>query len=106
MATHFELFAPLTLANFAAAWDSAPFPRHFLNTIMLVTMILAAQLVLCTLAGFAFARCAFPGSDVAFGLVLRAADGDARGADRGELPHHARARPGGHDPGIGLPYMA
>jgi sn-glycerol 3-phosphate transport system permease protein len=70
MATHFDLFAPLTLDNFRKAWTYAPFPRHFLNTVMLVTMILAAQLVLCTLAGFAFARFEFAGHDIAFGLVL------------------------------------
>jgi sn-glycerol 3-phosphate transport system permease protein len=70
MATHFNLFAPLTLSNFAKAWTYAPFPRHFLNTVMLVTMILSAQLVLCTLAGYAFARFQFFGSNVAFGLVL------------------------------------
>ena len=33
-------------------------------------MILAAQLVLCTLAAYAFARFAFPGRDIAFILVL------------------------------------
>jgi sn-glycerol 3-phosphate transport system permease protein len=70
MATHFDLFAPLTLANFAKAWTYAPFPRHFLNTVVLVTMILSAQLVLCTLAGYAFARFEFFGHHVAFGLVL------------------------------------
>ena len=69
-ATRFELFAPLTLKNFARAWGYAPFARHFLNTVMLVTMILAAQLVLCTLAGYAFARFEFAGRDIAFGLVL------------------------------------
>ena len=66
----FEITAPLTLANFAAAWDAAPFGRYFLNTFVLVTMILAAQLVLCTLAAFAFARSAFPGSRILFALVL------------------------------------
>ncbi len=70
MATHFDLLGPLTLDNFRKAWTYAPFPRHFLNTVFLVTMILAAQLVLCTLAGFAFARFDFTGRDVAFGLVL------------------------------------
>ena len=70
MATHFDLFAPLTLANFAKAWTYAPFPRHLLNTVILVTMILSAQLVLCTLAGYAFARFEFFGHNVAFGLVL------------------------------------
>jgi sn-glycerol 3-phosphate transport system permease protein len=69
-ATHFDLFAPLTLANFARAWSVAPFARYFLNTFMLVTMILALQFVLCTLAGFAFARFAFAGRSIAFALVL------------------------------------
>jgi sn-glycerol 3-phosphate transport system permease protein len=69
-ATHFELLAPLTLENFAKAWTYAPFPRHFVNTVILVTMILSAQLVLCTLAGYAFARFQFAGHNIAFGLVL------------------------------------
>ena len=54
--------APLTLENFANAWNAAPFARYFVNTFMLVTMILAAQLVLCTLAAYAFARFAFAGA--------------------------------------------
>ena len=68
--TRFELLAPLTLDNFRRAWDAAPFARYFLNSFMLVTMVLAAQLVLCTLAGYAFARFEFPGKEVAFILVL------------------------------------
>lgn len=70
MATHFRLFAPLTLQNFAKAWTYAPFPRHLLNTVILVTMILAAQFVLCTLAAYAFARFEFAGRNIAFALVL------------------------------------
>lgn len=69
-AASFDLTAPLTLGNFAAAWDAAPFGRYFLNTFLLVTMILAGQLVLCTLAAFAFARTTFPGSGILFALVL------------------------------------
>ncbi len=69
-AVSFELFAPLTFENFANAWAAAPFGRYFLNTFILVTMILAAQFVLCTLAAFAFARADFPGSGVLFALVL------------------------------------
>lgn len=69
-ATRFELFAPLTLDNFARAWNAAPFPRYFLNTFMLVTMVLAAQLALSTLAGYAFARFEFRGRDFVFMLVL------------------------------------
>jgi sn-glycerol 3-phosphate transport system permease protein len=69
-ATRFDLFAPLTLGNFAKAWTYAPFPRHLLNTVILVTMILSAQFVLCTLAAYAFSRFDFAGRDIAFGLVL------------------------------------
>ncbi|OZI33770.1 ABC transporter permease [Bordetella genomosp. 5] len=69
-ATRFDLFSPLTLDNFARAWNAAPFPRYFLNTFMLVTMVLAAQLVLSTLAGYAFARFEFRGRDFVFMLVL------------------------------------
>jgi sn-glycerol 3-phosphate transport system permease protein len=69
-AVRFDLFAPLTLENFANAWAAAPFARYFLNTIILVTMILAAQFVLCTLAAYAFARFEFVGRDTVFMLVL------------------------------------
>ena len=68
--TRFSLSAPLTLDNFARAWAAAPFARYFLNTFVLVTLILACQLVLGTLAGYAFARFAFIGRGVAFALVL------------------------------------
>lgn len=66
----FDLFAPLTLENFIKAWNAAPFVRYFLNTFVLVTVILAGQIVLCTLAAYAFARYQFPGRGVLFGLVL------------------------------------
>jgi len=69
-ATRFELGAPLSLENFRRAWEIAPFPRYFLNTVMLVTMVLAGQFLLCTLAAYAFARYAFPGRDVAFALIM------------------------------------
>ncbi len=67
---HFALTAPLTLENFAKAWEAAPFARYFLNTTVLVTLILGCQLVLCTLAAYGFARYEFPGSGIAFALVL------------------------------------
>lgn len=69
-AVRFEITAPLTVANFLTAWDAAPFARYFLNSFILVTMVLAAQLVLCTLAAFAFARADFPGSRLVFALVI------------------------------------
>ncbi|WP_420406883.1 carbohydrate ABC transporter permease [Hoeflea sp.] len=66
----FELTAPLTLENFISAWAQAPFARYFINTIVLVTMVLSVQLVLCTLAAFAFARLEFPGKSILFTLIL------------------------------------
>ena len=68
--TRFALDAPLTLQNFRRAWAAAPFARYFLNTTLLVAMILAVQLTLCTLAAYAFARYEFRGKQVAFALVL------------------------------------
>jgi sn-glycerol 3-phosphate transport system permease protein len=69
-ATRFELGAPLTLDNFRAAWATAPFARYFLNTTLLVSMVLAAQLVLGTLAAYGFARFEFKGKNFVFMLVL------------------------------------
>jgi sn-glycerol 3-phosphate transport system permease protein len=68
--TRFVLTAPLTLDNFERAWAAAPFARYFLNTVLLVTMVLIGQLVLVTLAAYAFARFEFPGRNVLFALVL------------------------------------
>ncbi|MFN4275902.1 MAG: carbohydrate ABC transporter permease [Ferrovibrio sp.] len=68
--TRFVPLAPLTLDNFAAAWQAAPFLRYILNTTILVGVILAGQFLLCTLAAYAFARFAFRGRGIAFALVL------------------------------------
>ena len=69
-ATHFDLLAPLTTANFVTAWAAAPFARYLLNTFLLVTLILVAQFLLCTPAAYAFARMRFPGRDALFAVVL------------------------------------
>ena len=69
-AVDFVPTAPLTLDNFIHAWEAAPFARYFLNTVLLVTLVLAGQLVLSTLAAYAFARYRFFGREVAFALVL------------------------------------
>ncbi len=68
--TRFDLTAPWTLQNLVTAWEAAPFARYILNTVLLCTLVLAGQLVLCTFAGYAFARFDFWGKTVAFLLVL------------------------------------
>ena len=73
-ATSFSLSAPWTLKNFARAWSQAPFGRYYLNAsgglTKLYGLVLAGQLVLSTLAAYAFARFKFTGSGIAFALVL------------------------------------
>ena len=69
-ATSFSLSAPWTFENFVRAWNQAPFGRYYMNTTLLVCTVLAGQLVLSTLAAYAFARFHFKGSGIAFALVL------------------------------------
>jgi sn-glycerol 3-phosphate transport system permease protein len=69
-AVHFDLTAPLTLANFVEAWTTAPFARYFINTILYTTMTTALQFVLCTLAAYAFACYDWKGKDIVFSLIL------------------------------------
>jgi sn-glycerol 3-phosphate transport system permease protein len=69
-AVNFSITAPLTLENFHTALDQAPFFQYFINTFTLVTLILISQLILCTLAAYAFARYEFYGKNFAFFLVL------------------------------------
>ena len=68
--TRFDLTAPLTWKNFIHVWQAAPFPRYFLNTFLLVTLIIVVQFTLSTLAGYAFARFRWPGRNLMFVLVL------------------------------------
>lgn len=65
-----DFSAPLTLQNFIDVWNAVPWIGYFVNTLTLVSLILMGQLVLCTLAGFAFARFEFRGRDALFMLVL------------------------------------
>ncbi len=60
----------LHLGAFAEAWEVAPFPRFYLNTIIWVFGLLALQLVTVSLAGFALARLDFRGKDQIFFLFL------------------------------------
>lgn len=69
-AARFDLLAPWTLENFERVWHAAPFLRYFLNTFMLVILILVCQFVVCTMAAYAFVCFPFRGSEVLFMFVL------------------------------------
>jgi len=68
--THFSIFAPLTWKNFSYAWTFAPFLRYMLNTVLLVMGLFTGQVLVCSLAAYAFALYRFAGSRIAFGLVI------------------------------------
>ena len=60
----------ITFQNFVDAWNSAPFGQYYVNTIIIVTVILVVQLVTITLAAYAFARMRFIGQSIVFMLYL------------------------------------
>ena len=49
-----------TWANYASVFSSVPFTRQFLNTLIVALVRTAGQLVICSAAGYAFARLNFP----------------------------------------------
>lgn len=59
-----------TLANLHQAWQTAPFARYLCNTFAIVSLLLISQLLVCTLAAYALARCRFRGRQLIFALVL------------------------------------
>ena len=57
-------------SNFTDVWTQAPFGHWFLNTAIVSIVVVAANLVLCSLAGYAFARIRFRGSGLVFLVLL------------------------------------
>jgi len=60
----------LTLENYTHAWSLAPFGQYYINTIIVVVLILGVQLITIVLAGFAFANYEFIGKRWVFFFVL------------------------------------
>ncbi len=60
----------LTFENYTRAWSLAPFGQYYINTIVVVLMILAVQLITIVLAGFVFANYKFFGKGWIFFFVL------------------------------------
>ncbi len=61
---------PINFGNYAEVFDRAPFGVFLINTIIVVSGILAVQLVTVTLAAYVFARRKFRGADILFLLFL------------------------------------
>jgi multiple sugar transport system permease protein len=56
--------------NYTDALNAAPFGRFFFNTALVTGATVLGNLILCSLAGYAFARLRFFGRDVLFVLFL------------------------------------
>lgn len=59
-----------TLANFAQAWNEANIGRAFLNSVLVSGVIVASNVLLCSMAAYPLARMDFPGKRVIFLLIL------------------------------------
>jgi multiple sugar transport system permease protein len=59
------------IANYADAWHTAPFGTFFFNSTLVALVVVVSNLVVCSLAGYAFARVRFLGRKTLF-LVLMA----------------------------------
>lgn len=58
------------LRFYREVWQSGPFDRYFLNSLIVVTIVLAGNIVFCAMAGYAFARYRIPGKRFLFFLVV------------------------------------
>jgi multiple sugar transport system permease protein len=65
-----QLPASLHWHNFVTAWTQSPFGRWLLNSATVSVTCVVSNLVLCSLAGYAFARLSFPGSKILFIAIL------------------------------------
>jgi multiple sugar transport system permease protein len=62
--------ATLRWHNFVTAWTDSPMGRWLFNSTLVSVTCVVSNLVLCSLAGYAFARIRFPGRSVAFLAIL------------------------------------
>ncbi|MDC3417525.1 carbohydrate ABC transporter permease [Aquibacillus salsiterrae] len=58
------------MSNYSSVFESVNFLKYYLNTIIVTLSRTLAQLFLCSLAAFAFARLRFPGKNIIFIAIL------------------------------------
>ena len=56
--------------NYINVFKKVPFAKMYLNTIISAGTIVAVQLILCSMAAYAFGRIEFPGSNIIFAVLL------------------------------------
>jgi multiple sugar transport system permease protein len=60
----------LDFSNYSQALQAAPFGRFFINSAVVAVTTVISNLVLCSLAGYAFARFRFLGRGLLFALIM------------------------------------
>jgi len=61
---------PFTLDNYAKLFNLSLFPRWILNTALVSGLVVAFNIVTCSMAGYAFALLKFPKRDLLFSALL------------------------------------
>lgn len=56
--------------NYAVVWEKFPILKLYLNTFIVMIMSMASQILVCSLAAFAFARLRFRGKNILFLICL------------------------------------
>lgn len=64
------LLTSFTTDHYKRAFEIIPFLRYSLNTLFITVMIIATNLIFCSLAGYAFAKLTFFGKKVIYRLML------------------------------------
>jgi multiple sugar transport system permease protein len=59
-----------SLRFYRDVWQAGPFDRYFLNSVVVTGAVLVGNIVVCAMAGYAFARHRIRGSRVLFFLVI------------------------------------
>ncbi len=78
----------LTLANYAETFRVVPFSRYFLNSTIVTISVTVLQILISSLAAFAFARLRFHGREALFLLYLATLMIPAQVTSIPRLPHH------------------
>ncbi|MDT8718969.1 carbohydrate ABC transporter permease [Clostridium sp. 19966] len=57
-------------SNFVEAWHAAPFPRYFLNSVIVTLLSTGGELITSILAAYAFYRLEFYGKKIIFSIMM------------------------------------
>jgi multiple sugar transport system permease protein len=60
----------INLRYYGEVWNSGPFDRYFINSLVVAAVVVTGNIIFCTMAGYAFARYRIRGGKLLFFLVL------------------------------------